>query len=168
MWAVGAALGFLWLVFLRPPFLGGSTSYVLVGGISMEPGLHTGDLVLVRRQADYAVGDVVAYRVPDGEQGEGAMVIHRVVGGDGVGGFRTRGDNSDSGLDDPWQPRASDVVGRLWLRVPLVGPLVVLLRSTVGFAMMAGLIAFWIALGPSERKDEPVPDRANEHVEVAS
>lgn len=55
--------GFL---FLRPPLLGGATSYVIVTGRSMQPTLRTGDLVLARSRASgYTVGDVVAYHPPD-------------------------------------------------------------------------------------------------------
>src|SRR5438552_15737223 len=62
--------------FRAPPGLGGSTSYAVVHGMSMEPRLHEGDLVLVRSASDYRVGDVVAYQNRD----LGATVLHRIVG----------------------------------------------------------------------------------------
>ena len=48
--------------FFAPPALGGSTTYVFTDGVSMEPRFHTGDLVLVRSQSSYHVGEIVAYR----------------------------------------------------------------------------------------------------------
>ena len=51
-----AALLLFWVTFL-PAQLGGWVTYVIVDGISMEPGFVFGDLVLVRTQTDYEVGD---------------------------------------------------------------------------------------------------------------
>ena len=55
-----AALATAWS-FLAPGALGGSTSYVVTHGSSMAPRLKAGDLVLVRRQSTYRVGEIVAY-----------------------------------------------------------------------------------------------------------
>src|SRR5256714_10851563 len=82
-----------WAHFLRPQSLGGNAGYVLVSGQSMEPRYHTGDLVLVEKQAGYHPGQVVAYRVPKGDAMAGAQVIHRIVGGDAKHGVIVRGDN---------------------------------------------------------------------------
>ncbi len=38
-----------WAIFLRPTALGGSASYIFVNGVSMEPTLVTGDLVVLQR-----------------------------------------------------------------------------------------------------------------------
>lgn len=46
-----------------------------VRGRSMEPALHEGDVVRVRRASRFRVGDVVAF--PDGG---GRLVLHRVLG----------------------------------------------------------------------------------------
>jgi signal peptidase len=83
-WLRGAILailaaGLCALVWPRP--LGGQVSYVMVSGTSMQPKLHTDDLVVVRRRPHgYTKGDVIAYRIPAGEPGAGAQVIHRVIG----------------------------------------------------------------------------------------
>src|SRR5207249_141134 len=55
------ALAATWL-YLAPAGLGGPVTYVATYGTSMEPKLHTGDMVLVREHGDYHVGQVVAYR----------------------------------------------------------------------------------------------------------
>ena len=101
-----------------PSRLGGSTSYVIVKGTSMEPKFHTGDLAFVREQDHYKVGDIVAYRIPKGNPAAGAMVIHRIVG-HAHGGFLMKGDNRAT--PDAWNPTAHDVAGRYRMLLPLPG-----------------------------------------------
>src|SRR5260370_6367352 len=66
--ALGAVIAAcLW--FGLPQSLGGRADWVMVSGTSMLPRFHTGDLVLVEHQSSYHVGDVIAYRVPNGQRG---------------------------------------------------------------------------------------------------
>ena len=37
------------LVYFRPPLLGGDTSFIMVSGVSMQPTLWEGDLVVVKK-----------------------------------------------------------------------------------------------------------------------
>ena len=136
-----------WFVLLRPTFVGGPASYLIVSGTSMLPTLASGDLVLAVEQRSYAVGDVVVYRVPAGQPAAGSMIIHRIVGGDTRSGYIVRGDNRQG--QDPWRPTNRDVVGRMRVDVPAVGRLVVLLRQPFGIALLAALTTFLVALGAS-------------------
>lgn len=89
----------------------------------MEPGLHTGDVVVVREPSEtYRKGDVVAYPVPAGQVGEGQIVIHRVIAGSGSAGLVLQGDNRTT--SDLWRPTDRDVVGVAVFDVPKVGGLV--------------------------------------------
>lgn len=99
----------LWLA-LGPTSAGGSLTAVTVRGTSMSPGIVAGDLVVVRHDARYHVGDVVAHRAGPGD----TLVLHRVVR---VEGDRLvlRGDANHH--DDEIQPATSDVIGRLVLRI---------------------------------------------------
>ncbi|MDX6438687.1 MAG: signal peptidase [Gaiellaceae bacterium] len=133
--------------------LGGPARYVIVSGHSMEPTLRTGDLALVLRQESYRRGDVVAYRVPDGETGAGGVVIHRVVGGSHEEGYVTQGDNRRG--RDPWRPRPDDVIGSLAFHVPEVGRVPTLLGSALGLAFLAAVLAFAVvARSGTRRPDE--------------
>jgi signal peptidase I len=111
---IAAILFVIW-----PQSLGGSVAYIKVQGHSMDGTYRSGDLIVVRKHSHYAVGDIITYRIPNGEFGAGAQVIHRIVGGNGTTGFITKGDNRKS-VDD-WHPRNSDVVGESWLRAPGAG-----------------------------------------------
>lgn len=141
-----------WAVFLRPTFLGGSATYVVVAGESMEPVLHTGDLVVARRQDSYRVGDVVAFEVTAAESGGGAIVIHRIVGGSGDEGWVLQGDNKDE--PDFWRPTNEEISGKRWLLIPRAGHVLVLLRSPLVFALGASILVFLLVVMPAEAKPQ--------------
>lgn len=159
------ALAVGWVVYLRPASMGGPTGYVIVSGRSMEPMMHTGDLAIVHQQADYGVGDVVAYRIPKGNVGGGIIVIHRVVGGDVAEGLVLRGDNRDTA--DIWRPRRDDIVGTLRWHVPHLGTALFLLRTPLVIAGVVGFLGFWmVATWPDakSRKDQPEAETPAETV----
>jgi signal peptidase I len=97
-------------LFFAPARFGGDFVYYRVNGTSMEPMLHGGDLVLLRRASTYEVGDAVAYRDPTL-----GVVLHQVRAIDG-NQFIMRGVNRHD--DDPYRPTAADISGKLWLHVP--------------------------------------------------
>ena len=127
-----------------PGFLRGGTAYVIVSGNSMDPTLHASDLVLTVRRGSYNVGDVIAYRIPEGQPGAGVLVIHRIVGGSANSGFIVQGDNRAG--RDPWRPRPRDIVGAEGLSVPRLGLVLVYLRTPIGLASLAGLVTALLIL----------------------
>jgi len=142
-----AAFILAWFFLFRPDFLGGPASYIIVSGKSMEPGLQSGDLVVVRRQADYQPGDVVAFDVGGGK------VIHRIVEGSAEEGFVMRGDNNDG--FDPWRPGEDDILGEMWFSVPRAGRLLAVLQSPVLLAGLASSVAvFLVLIGPEGAKSK--------------
>lgn len=148
----------LWALMLRPESLGGSVTYLVIRGSSMEPTYHTGDLVLVRAMDAYATGDIVAYRVPAGEIGAGHVVVHRIAGGDPAGGYLLRGDNNHS--VDPWMPRRTDIVGRAWVVVPGVGRLLTFMHQPAAAAALAvACIAAFAFMRDPKRRSPFVPPR---------
>jgi signal peptidase I len=136
-------LAVAWL-FAGPAQLGGATTYVTTHGISMQPRLHTGDLVLVRPAARYRVGDVVAYRSAALRR----VVLHRIIGRDGDR-YVFKGDNNN--FVDPVHPRRDELIGRMWLRVPRGGAILSWLRVPVIAALLCGGIAL-LALWPVRRR----------------
>jgi signal peptidase I len=138
------ALTVAWFVLLRPSFIGGPASYVMVSGESMEPTLSSGDLVVTQKEDAYRVGDLVAFRVPKGEHGEGALVIHRIVRGTAADGFTTQGDNND--WLDPWSVKAADIVGKKWVSVPGAGRWLDVLRTPMLLAGLAGSLVVSLIL----------------------
>jgi len=102
----------------------------------MTPRLQPGDLVFARAADAYGAGDVVAYHNP-----ELGLVMHRVIvdNGDRV---IVKGD-ANSWVDS-YQPRKSDIAGKLWLRIPHGALLLGWLRppwATLAFTLL-GLAVF--------------------------
>lgn len=128
-----------WLVLLRPIALGGTTSYVFVGGSSMLPTYAVGDLLVTQPAATYPTHAVIVYRIPAGTPGAGRLVVHRIVGGDAATGFDTQGDHN--GYLDTWHPTAADIVGAPIAVLPGAGLVIGFLRQPVVAASFATLLA---------------------------
>lgn len=155
---VGVSLLMLlgWYVMLRPTMLGGPTTYLIISGISMEPTFFDGDLVLVTRQAQYDVGDVIAYEIDDYYLTE-RFVIHRIVGKTPNGEFLTQGDNRED--VDSWMPVPAQVIGRSFLKVPKVGRVVAFLQEepwrlavAAGVAMILSVVPIGISSTSQDRR----------------
>jgi phage repressor protein C with HTH and peptisase S24 domain len=80
----------------------------------MQPTLHDGDLILVRRTAHLRVDDLAVLRLPP----DGTLAVKRVVHRDPAGWWVER-DNPRAGVDS-WSVgpvRGDAVVGRVVLRL---------------------------------------------------
>ncbi len=156
---VTAALTFAvvvaWVLLLRPQLLGGPAAYVIVSGKSMEPALHNGDLVVALKKSSYRDGDVIAYRIPKGDPGEGSLVIHRVIGGSASAGYVTQGDNREG--RDLWEPKPRDVLGSTVVRAPRVGLALGFVQTPLGLAISAALATFLFVSGGSRRRGRRGP-----------
>ncbi len=126
-----------------PSRFGGSHAVVRVSGQSMEPTLQSGDIVIVRALDEYALGDVIVYPGRDEAGAIRGYVIHRIVAGDAVGGYVTRGDNRTT--DDPWRPTPADIDGkvvRTLSRGSALGSVVSVLTQPLGLALIAAGLVF--------------------------
>ncbi len=124
----------MWFYF-APVQLGGSTTYVVTHGTSMEPRFHTGDLAIVRTQSNYRIGEVVAY---DNHQLH-TIVLHRIIGREGDR-YLFKGDNNN--FVDPEHPVASQLIGALWIHIPGVGLRLQSIRSplVMGILLFVGML----------------------------
>jgi signal peptidase len=138
MLSVAVALVVGWFLVLRPTSLGGPAGYAMVSGPSMQPTFETGDLVITQRQAGYGVGDIVLFRV------KRALVIHRIVGGDGAAGYLVRGDHNS--VEDGFRPTIDAVEGKAWLVLPGVGTAIEVIRRPLPLAICTWGIASFILL----------------------
>jgi len=128
--ALGTVVLVLLWVYFAPAAIGGSTSYVVTDGISMEPRFHSGDLALVRSRSEYHVGEIVAYY----NKAFHTVVLHRIVRRAGWR-YVFKGDNNN--FLDFEHPKRSQLIGALWVHLPGVGGTLESIRSP---ALIAGLV----------------------------
>ena len=131
--------------YVAPPPLGGSTTVVTVDGTSMLPKLRVTDLVALRPQHTYRVGDVVGYRSGLIHR----VVLHRIVAIHD-GRYVFKGDNNS--FIDPDRPTRAQLVGRLWLHVPSAGRLVSQLHRPPVAAALAVLLVLAAGLGGGTKR----------------
>lgn len=111
-WFITMALVAWW--FILPTTMGGRTALVTTQGNSMEPKLHAGDMVVVRRtdNSRLQVGDAVLY--PSGSLHR--YVLHRIIKIDASGRLTLQGDNNK--FVDADHPKRSAVIGKMAFHIP--------------------------------------------------
>lgn len=163
--ALIAALGLLFAVATLQAL--GWYRFVPVLSGSMAPSIETGDLAILQPVAavDLAVGDVIAFEAPTGDQ---RLMLHRVseiVSPAPALRIRTQGDANP--VDDPWTASVTDdVLWRSTGRIASIGQPVVFAHrvgaptiSLMGGALILfGLVMrrLWV-LEPDRFDDEPGP-----------
>lgn len=106
-WVVLAVAAFM----LWPERWGGTMTYVITSGTSMQPAFEQGDLAILRTSSDYSVGDVAAYDSAELKR----IVMHRITT-EADAGYTFQGDNND--FLDPETVTDEQMLGKLALRVP--------------------------------------------------
>ncbi len=122
---------------------------VRMAGMSMEPRIRAGDLVLTWPHGTYRVDDVVLYRDPK----DRGLVLHRIAEVR-RGRYSFKGDNNEF-FDGPGQ-RRSAIVGAEWIRIPKRAVLPVELGAFAVALLFAGLLCSGIVLALS-REATPAP-----------
>ena len=149
--AIGTALALFvaGLVLFGPPGFGSPLSSAVITGNSMEPALEERDLVVLRQQSTYQVGEIIGYEHPSL-----GLVIHRVVAREVTAdGLRLTIQGDNNSWIDSYQPGSADVVGTVWFGVPVLGQLFNGLRSPRIFAIIASTAALAMVLGPAGGAD---------------
>ncbi len=124
---------------------------------SMEPTIKTGSIVIVRRQATYAVGDVVTFHDKERD-----LVTHRIVRNDGDV-YTTKGDANNT-ADMDAVPHSA-VKGVVVLSLPYLGYVIAFLQTRTGVVLCVLVPALYVtisailkirkrAIRGSERKGE--------------
>lgn len=123
--------------------------------------LHIGDLIIVQGvkpeelNADYPNSDIIVFKKPEDPD---ELIVHRIVAVDEINGtlyFRTKGDGNShikwpeipTPLEyDPWGTngvpgiREDYVVGKVVMRIPWVGHIVLFMRNSIGLPIIVALI----------------------------
>lgn len=143
----------LWLLFAQyvlkqdPPKVFGYAQLIVTSG-SMEPAFSPGDVVIIKEEEAYEMGDIVTFR-----QSGGSLVTHRIVGQNSQG-FITRGDANN--VEDSTLLPEYRIVGKVVAAVADMGFFLDFLKSPLGLLViiMVGflLIEVPILLDKRERK----------------
>jgi signal peptidase I len=129
--------------------------------------LHKGDLIIVQGvnpedlNINYPDSDIIVFHQPSDPND---LIVHRIVAVDEVDGtfyFRTKGDGNSRtkwpdtpsvNEYDPWTtdgvPGVSEdlVVGKVVMRIPWIGHLVLFMRNSVGLPIVVALIIIIVIL----------------------
>ena len=136
--AAAAVLLGVW-IFFAPTKLGGTSTYSITDGISMNPLLYKGDFAVIRAQSNYHVGDVVLYQ----SQVLHKPVLHRIILIQN-GNYFFKGDNND--FVDPGYATRSELVGKLWFHIPHVGSVLGWFGVPAHASLLAGVAAMAVVL----------------------
>ena len=121
--------------FIRPELFGWSRAVILSG--SMEPSMSIGDLVIVHREKEYRVGDIVVF------DSGGLSVTHRILE-KAQEGFVTKGDANN--VPDKELLSENHIIGRVAVVIPMVGKAVLFLKNPAGL-MLIMMLAIWLIWG---------------------
>ncbi len=126
----------------KPPLY---NAYIIVSQ-SMTPVIKVNDAIITKRvdASDINVGDVVTY-LSENPQYPGIMITHRVIEKNQVDGeyyFVTKGDYNN--ISDPLTVKASQVYGKVVMRIPKIGFIQVILSNYIGWIALIGIPALAI------------------------
>jgi len=135
----------------------GRQSLTVMSG-SMEPTIHTGDVVVTKPIApmDARVGDVLTYKEP---HGAGRLITHRVKAMQAAGekvGFTTQGDANDT--SERWQVAATGQIARVTHRVPKLGYALGFMRDPNKRLWLLAIPALLLGLFELVRIWRPAPE----------
>ena len=125
--------------FFAPTKLGGTTTYSVTDGISMNPLLYKGDFAVIRAQSSYHVGEVVLYE----SQVLHKPVLHRIILIQN-GNYFFKGDNND--FVDPGYATRSELIGELWFHIPHAGAVFGWFGVPAHASLLAGFAAMAVVL----------------------
>lgn len=151
---------------LWPAALGGHTRFIMVTGASMEPVFHIGDSLVVREIDDPQIGDIIVFRIPQGDPAEGSFVVHRIFAQRADGSFMTKGDNRR--YADPWHITPEDIVGKPTWTIPQFGRLLQMTHSPFFIGGAAGLLCMLLLLPRALREHEEDEARKQAEADAAA
>jgi len=110
---------------VQPDVFGWSWAVVVSG--SMEPAISVDDLIIVHRENDYHVGDVISYKSGS------SIVTHRIL--DKSEDFFITGGDANNTPD--FQPvRDEQIIGKVRLTVPKLGFVIGFLQTPLGMTCL--------------------------------
>lgn len=114
----------------------GYNFYVVMSG-SMEPKIHTGSIVGIKEEENYQKGQVITIKMKNDPN---QTYTHRIIDvntAEDTITYTTKGDaNEDT---DPDVASKTNVIGRVFASVPVIGYLIHFSKQPLGFILMVGV-----------------------------
>ena len=150
LWLIGARV----LLHQDLPSIFGYAQVIVTSG-SMEPVFSPGDMLIVKAQAQYGLGDVITFR------DHGNLVSHRIVKVT-ADGFETQGDANNTMDKNAVEPSA--IAGRVVKVIPQIGNFILFLQSPLGLLLLVviALVFLEISYLFDQRRGEGTGDHGTE------
>ncbi|MFR7591071.1 MAG: signal peptidase I [Longibaculum sp.] len=103
-----------------PDIFGYAPVDVLTG--SMEPVFSPGDIIVIKKNTDYEINDIVTYTYQD------TLITHRIIG-KVAEGYITKGDANN--VPDTELVNDNQIVGKYLFAIPFIGLLRIWIRSPI-------------------------------------
>lgn len=147
------------VIYIAPFLVGGTFSSVVLSG-SMEPTIHVGSVVVVKRinPEDVKVGDIIAFKTAESKTIH--RVIEKIVEGNSFY-FRTKGDANED--PDPWIVKPEDIIGVLHIQIPYYGYLIWFAKTPAGIILMLLIPAVIIIAGEMKKVLKHMRKRRSEN-----
>ncbi len=146
LWVIVAIFAVIALVLAYDKFIRKSpitsifgNSFLVIATPSMEDALSAGDMVVVRKQDSYQVGDIATY-FPDGES---ISVTHRIIRIEGDR-YYFKGDANPT--EDPNPVREDQIVGKVVNCFPSGGIVIEWLKTPAGLFFLVAILGVLVAL----------------------
>lgn len=118
-------------------------SSFMVYGSSMNPTIYAGDLVIIKKQDNYLVDDIISYSSDDNK-----TVTHRIINKNG-NFYETQGDNNM--FSDKENISNTDIYGKVILVIPNIKPILNFLMKYKYYFIGGIIIGFGIIIVISNR-----------------
>ena len=138
-WAFFAVIALFLVLLVLSLFNLGVQAFAVSSG-SMSPSIEAGSIVFVRSSGEYAVGDVITFRLE--ENVYTTHRVHEIREEDGAAVYVTKGDANqevDAGLI-----REDQIEGKVVLTLPYLGYVVAFLRTLPGFILIMSVFGLLI------------------------
>ena len=119
------------------PKIFGFSQVIVISG-SMQPAMEAGDLIIIKEQARYEKNDIVTYHKDQN------LITHRIVDVNQSEAV-TKGD-ANNVSDDPIS--LSDIEGKVVLRLPGAGNIILFLRKPTGILAVSGIVLLLYMISP--------------------
>ena len=107
---------------------------------SMSPTIKTGDLIAIKPQSSYKIGDIITFKVGPSQRD---IVTHRIVAYKKEG-FATQGDANN--VVDERAVEKKNILGRVILKIPYAGYIANILKSKIAILVLVLLPAVLIII----------------------